>query len=122
MRALLFVLPALLVGCGSNLTNQREILKRSQVEIDRREPWSRTAAIFVTNPGDYDRFTWKVKAGALDYSAYHPIYRGTYFIPGTERELRFTRDGCLMSYDQVGSRCPVEGVTDSSQVLMAPEK
>ena len=122
MRALLFVLPVVLAGCGSNLASQREILKRSQAEINRREPWSGTAAIFVTNPGVNDRFTWKVKAGALDYSAYHPVYRGTYFISGTERDLRFTGDGCLMSYTYGGSRCPTGGATDSSGVLMAPEK
>lgn len=106
MRALLLVLPVVLASCG-HLTSQREILKRSQAEISRREPWAATAAIFVTNPGENSRLWWNVRAGAVDYSAYHPAYKGTYFVSGTERELRFTRDGCLIGYGYAGSRCPI---------------
>ena len=127
MRAILFLLPVLLAGCNSSgdinsfSVTQREIFKRSQAEIDRREPWSGTAAIFVKNAGDYSRSVWKVRAGALDYSAYSP-YKGVYLIPGTERELRFTRDGCLIGYSSVRDRCAAAAVTDSTEVLMIPEK
>jgi len=47
---------------------------------------------------------WKVKAGSLDYSDY-PRYHGIDFVPGTERELRFTQDGCLVGYIDCGNRC-----------------
>ncbi len=113
MRALLFLLPVVLVSCGP-LASQREILKRAQAEINQREPWGATAAVFVTNPGENYRVNWKVKAGAVDYSAYHPAYKGTYFVSGTERELRFTRDGCLIGYEYAGSRCPMPDSTLSS--------
>ncbi len=111
MRALLFFLPAVLTGCssfGSHSVTQREILKQSQLEIARRESWAGAAAIIVENPGELSRLTWKVRAGAFDYSDY-PHYKGIYFVPGTERELRFTRDGCLMSYTDRGSRCLTTG-------------
>lgn len=113
MRALLLLFPVVLASCG-HLTTQREILKRSQAEISRREPWAATAAIIVTNPGETSRLSWKVKAGAVDYSAYHPKYKGTYFVSGTERELRFTRDGCLIGYDYAGSRCATPDTMHSS--------
>ena len=105
MRALVFSLPVLLGSCTNLVISQREILQRSQDEIARREGWSETAAIFVEQTPDDFRFTWKVKAGAFDYSEY-PSWRGIRFVPGTERELRFTRDGCLVRYDRQQSRCP----------------
>lgn len=107
MRALLVLLPVVLAGCGPYVT-QREILMKSQAEIDRREPWASTAAIIITTPGDDSHLAWKVKAGAVDYSAYHPHYKRTYFVSGTERELCYSLDGCLLGYHYVGSRCPVE--------------
>ena len=64
---------------------------------------------------------WKVKAGAFDYSDY-PHYKGIYFVPGTERELRFTRDGCLMSYTDHGSRCLAAGTTGQADILTASGK
>lgn len=104
MRAFVIFLPVLLGSCA-NLVSQREILQRSQDEIASREGWSESAAIFVEQTPDDYRFTWKVKAGAFDYSDY-PSWRGIRFVPGTERELRFTRDGCLIRYDRHQSRCP----------------
>ena len=124
MRTLLFLLPVVLVGCssfGSRPVTQREILKQSQVEIARREPWASDAAIFVENPGELSRMIWKVRAGAFDYSDY-PHYKGIYFVPGTERELRFTRDGCLMSYADRGNRCRTAVTTAQAEMLMVPEK
>ena len=120
MRALLLLLPVALAGCGASVT-QREILKRSQAEIALREPWSATAAIFVKNSDDYSRFTWKVKAGAFDYSDY-PSYKGINFVPGTERELRFTRDGCLIRYSHEGGRCAPTAYTESTEIYAVPEK
>ena len=124
MRALLVLLPVVLVGCTSSTVysiSQREILKRSQAEIARRESWAPDAAIFVQNPGEISRVTWKVRAGAFDFSDY-PHYNGIYFVPGTERELRFTSDGCLTSYVDPGNRCVTGGTTDSTGVLLYPGK
>ena len=124
MRTLLFLLPVLLAGCSSTTVysvSQREILKRSQAEIARREPWADTAAIIVQNPQDFSRMTWKVRAGAFDFSDYPP-YRGIYFVPGTERELRFNNDGCLTSYADRGNRCLTAGTTGATEMLMLPEK
>src|SRR6478609_2311487 len=105
MRALLVLLPLVLVSCG-HLVTQREILKRSQAEVSQREPWAATAAYFITTPADDSHVFWKIKAGAVDYSAYHPHYKRTYFVSGTERELCFSRDGCLLGYRYIGGRCP----------------
>ena len=124
MRALLFLLPVLLVGCTSSTKysiSQREILKRSQAEIDRREPWSGSAAIIVQNPGEIARVTWKVRVGAFDFSDY-PRYKGIYFVPGTERELHFTADGCLTSYADLGNPCPTTDTTGQTEIRMFPAK
>jgi hypothetical protein len=113
MRALLCLCFATLVSCGPqssiisqrDLVSQRAILKQSQVEITWREPWARSAAIFVDQvPDSPTRLTWRVRAGAFDYSD-HPRYRGIHLVPGTERELRFTRSGCLIAYIDRGSHC-----------------
>ena len=112
MRALLVLLPVILAGCvsRSNPASQRQILIQSQAEIARREPWSANAAMFVVeDPEDSVYFwrhfwKWKVKAGAFDYSDY-PRYHGIDFVPGTERELRFSKDGCLIDYIDRSSRC-----------------
>lgn len=112
MRALLFLIPVVLAGCGnsSNPVSQRQILRQSQAEIARREPWANNAAIFVVeDPDDSVYFwrhawKWKVRAGAFNYGDY-PRYQGIDFVPGTERELRFTQDGCLIDYIDRGNRC-----------------
>ena len=125
MRALLFLLPVILAGCSSDIgsytVTQREILKRSKAEIARREPWVDSAVIIVKNPDDFSRMTWKVRAGALDDSDY-PSYKGIYFVEGTERELRFSRDGCLTRYAAPGSRCATVVTSESNGVLMVPGK
>lgn len=113
MHKLLFLLPFVLTGCGyfggfgTFSVSQREILKRARAEIALREPWADQAAVFVTNPDDTGRSAWKIKAGAIDRSAFSPVYHGTYFVAGTERELRFTRDGCLTRYSFPGSACSI---------------
>lgn len=124
MRALLFLLPVVVVGCSASSSytaTQREILKRSKVEIARREPWADSAVVIVQNPDDFSRMTWKVRAGAFDYSDY-PSYKGIYFVEGSERELRFSTDGCLTGYTALGNRCATAVTTDATAVLMAPEK
>lgn len=104
MRPLLFLTPVLLASCG-NLVSQREILRRSQAEVASRESWSDTAFILIDEkPDDLLQFHWVVKAGSLDNSDY-PRYTGLNFVPGTERKLRFTREGCLIGYGYNGSRC-----------------
>lgn len=104
MRAILLLFPALLVSCGPTLS-QREILRRSKIEVATREAWSDSAVLVVNGkPSDYMQPGWVVKAGAYDLGAY-PRYQGLHFVPGTERELRFTRDGCLISYRYAGSCC-----------------
>jgi hypothetical protein len=105
MRALLFLLPVALASCGT-LTTQREILKRSQAEIAAREPWSDTAVVLVEQkPDDMLKLTWRVRAGSLDTTDY-PAWTGINLVPGTERELCYSRDGCLLGYSDIGSRCP----------------
>ncbi len=107
MRAFLLVLPVVLSACVSHRghpVTQREILRQSQVEIARREGWSATAAIFAEEINDPWRRTWKVRAGSLDASDY-PRYTGLNFIAGTERELRFSDDGCLIAYIDRASPC-----------------
>lgn len=106
MRALLFLFPLLFASCAG-IVSQREILKRSKAEIAAREPWADTAVILVEQkPDDYLRLTWRVSAGAFDLSEY-PKWTDLNLVPGTERELCFTRDGCLLRYSEVGSRCPM---------------
>lgn len=127
MRTIAFLLPVLLASCGQMVT-QREILIRSKAEVAAREPWSDTAVILVEEKPSYEdgwfnfggMFTWVVKAGAWDYSEY-PSYRGINLVPGTERELRYTRDGCLVSYaDKVG-RCPRPGFVSATPVEIQVE-
>lgn len=121
MRALAIFLPVLFGSCANVVVSQREILQRSQDEIALREGWSDTAAIFVEQTPDDYRFTWKVKAGAFDYSDY-PSWRGIRFVPGTERELKFTRDGCLVRYDRHRSRCPRTAVYTAAPDVTPPAK
>jgi hypothetical protein len=117
MRTIAFLLPVLLASCSPMVT-QREILIRSKAEVAAREPWADTALLLVEGkPAAQEGWftwngsflTWVVKAGAWDYSEY-PSYRGINVVPGTERELRFTRDGCLVSYSDRTGRCPRHGV------------
>jgi hypothetical protein len=103
MRAFLFLLPVVLAGCG-NVVTQHEILQQSRVELARRESWSDQAIILVRQSPDNLRMTWRVSAGYFDYSEM-PSARGLRVVPGTERELRFTRDGCLLGYTNPTSRC-----------------
>ncbi len=124
MRALLLLLlPLVLAGCGNRVT-QNAIFEQSRTEIARREAWADQATILIVQrpwPDDR-RLTWKVSAGAFDYSQ-APGYEGLRIVPGTERELRFTRDGCLLGYHQPNQRClspqapaaPAEAATASGE-------
>ena len=103
MRAPHLLLVLVLAGCGPAIS-QREILNRSKIEVSSREPWSDTAFIIVEKePSDY-RYTWEVRAGAYDYSATRGFH-GIHLVPGTERSLTFTRDGCLIGYADRSDRC-----------------
>lgn len=112
MRAIAFLLPVLLASCG-NLVTQREILIRAKAEVAAREPWADSAVILVEQKPSaeegwfsYDGwFAWVVRAGEWDYSEY-PSYKGINLVPGTERQLKFSRDGCLIGYAEKNSRCP----------------
>ena len=62
---------------------------------------------------------------ALEADAFSPDYlhnRGASFVPGTERELRFTRDGCLMSHTDRGNRCLTAVTTNQAEMLTVPGK
>ena len=132
MRTLLLLpLPVFLASCG-NLTTQREILIHAKAEVAAREPWSENAVLLVEQKPSaqegwftYDGwFAWVVKAGEWDYSEY-PSYKGINLVPGTERELKFTRDGCLIGYSHQGSRCPRPGyvsTTTVDTVVLPPAK
>ena len=105
MRTAHLLLPVVLVGCGYDATTtQREILNRSKIEVSRREAWSDTAFIMVEKEPSDLSFSWEVRAGAYDYSGY-PGSHGIHLIQGTERSLRFTRDGCLIEYADRTDRC-----------------
>lgn len=127
MRAFLCFLSLVLAACGPqksivsqrDLVSQRAILKQSQAEIAWREPWARNAAIFIKQvPDSPTRLTWRVSAGAFDYSDY-PRYKGIHLVPGTERELRFTRSGCLVAYIDRGNYCLAAAAAGAQ---MVPEK
>ena len=111
MRALpAFLLPLVLAGCGGLSTprytaTQREILTQAQVEVAAREPWAGSAAISVTQePDEFLRRTWIIRAAAVDRNP-GPHYSGTHYVPGTLRELRFTRAGCLIRYANRTNPC-----------------
>lgn len=112
MRAFLAFLPFLFASC-TTLVTQNDIFEQTRNEIARREPWADQATILILEKPDTLRLTWLVSAGSFDYSA-GPGLHGLRVVPGTERELRFTRDGCLLGYHQPGTRCldprtPAEG-------------
>jgi hypothetical protein len=103
MRALAVLFPVVLASCGS-LVSQNDIFEQSRAELARREPWAENATILIReSPGDL-RLTWKVSAGSFDYSR-PPGAHGLRLVPGTERELKFTRDGCLLGYSSPSQRC-----------------
>ena len=124
MRALLCLLPVVLAGCVSDdsfSVSQREILRQSQAEIAAREPWAANAAVFVVDSDEFIPITWRVKAGSLDRSDY-PVHKGIYFHPGTERELRFTRAGCLVSYIDRGHPCLTQDTAVTTETVTVAEK
>lgn len=103
MRAILAFLPLLLASCGT-LVTQNDIFEQSRRELAQREPWADQATILIQEHPDAWQLTWKVSAGSFDYSQ-RPGAQGLRVVPGTERELRFTRDGCLLGYHYPGNRC-----------------
>lgn len=103
MRAFLALLPLLLASC-TTLVTQNDIFAQSRNEIARRETWADQATIMIHEKPGTLQMTWEVSAGYFD-SSEAPGLRGLRVVPGTERELRFTRDGCLLGYRQPGSRC-----------------
>jgi hypothetical protein len=109
MRWLLFApLMLILSGCTST-TTQSHILSQAKAEIAKRESWGDQAFIRVENRPNrkymsWKDMTWKVSAGAFDYSGY-PNYQGVRVIAGTERELKFSRDGCLVGYKKAARTC-----------------
>ena len=103
MRALPFLLPVLLASCGTVVT-QDEIFSQARAEIARRESWVDDATILIQQKPDNWHLTWVASAGSFNY-AEAPNIRGLRVVPGTERELRFTRKGCLIGYADATSRC-----------------
>ncbi|MEM1083536.1 MAG: hypothetical protein AAGI48_05400 [Verrucomicrobiota bacterium] len=119
-RLSLLILPLALVSCVDT-TSQSHIVDRARYEISLRENWASQAYIRVDQrPGKeyvtFKDFNWKISAGAIDYSDY-PNYDGIKLIPGTERELVFTRDGGLIKYrdrlNPCGYRLPETVVYES---------
>lgn len=103
MRSLLFLLPVLLASCGTTVT-QNEIFAQARTEIARRETWADNATILIQQHPDEFHLTWRAVAGSFDYSQ-APTARGLRVVPGTEREMRFTRQGCLIGYSYPANRC-----------------
>ena len=103
MRSLCFLFPVLLASCGSTVT-QNQIFAQARAEIARREPWADNATILIQQRPDEWHLTWRAVAGSFDFSE-SPGNQGLRVTPGTERELRFTRKGCLISYSQPNNHC-----------------
>ncbi|MEP4078114.1 hypothetical protein [Haloferula sp.] len=98
----------ILAGCADR-ASQALILTRAKQEVANRENWGDQAYIRVEKKPRHDYVMWRdrrwvVSAGAYDYASY-PVYNGTRVISGTERELVFTRDGCLTEYNDKTSHC-----------------
>jgi len=110
----------LTIGCGSMAT-QREILDRSKSEVAARENWADAAYLRVEQRPEQDtlRLSWKVRAGEYDQSDY-PRYRGINLVPGTERELHFTPDGCLIGYFDRSGPCRNIGYADQGDRSAGP--
>ncbi len=106
MRAFLGLAPLLLASCGT-LVSQNDIFAQAQNEIARRESWADSATLLIHERPSAWQLTWEVSAGSFDYSQ-APGMKGLRLVPGTERELRFTRDGCLLGYHDPGHRCLTE--------------
>jgi hypothetical protein len=110
-RLLLIPLILILAGCAE-VTSQSIILERAKAEVAMRENWADQAYIRVerTPRQDYMMWrdlTWKVSAGAFDYTDF-PNYNGIRVIAGSERELTFSRDGCLTGYQNRTRSCSID--------------
>lgn len=103
MRRLLLLLPVLLASCGPAIS-QREVLGRAKAEVALREPWADSALVVVKKKPAFAWSLWKIQAGQLDDSSF-PIYEGLDMLPGTERQLLFARNGCLVRYEERTSGC-----------------
>ncbi|MCH7226333.1 hypothetical protein [Haloferula sp. A504] len=103
MRSILLLIPALLASCGPTIS-QREVLGRARAEVAVRETWADSALIKVRKRPAFPWSHWKIQAGQLDESNY-PLYEGLDLVPGTERELRFSRSGCLVRYGENLTGC-----------------
>ena len=120
MRAFLLIVPLIMAGCvespdsGAWPVSRRQILKRAKAEVALRESWANTAVLLADEHEGVWKTTWRVNAGAFDYSDY-PEYHGIQIVPGTERELRFSHDGCLIAYIDRGSRCLGPRITDPQE-------
>lgn len=120
MRPFLFLLPVLLPSCGTVVT-QDEIFQQARVELSQREAWSDNAVIVIQHRPDEWHLTWRVSAGSFDYSE-PPSASGIRAVPGTERELWFTREGCLLDYAQRESRCLSQYRPVASETEALPPK
>jgi len=92
----------LVLGSCADRVSQAYILDRARAEIAAREGWAHLAYVRIDRaPGVEPRRlrdrVWKLSACALDQSSY-PEYDGINPIPGSQRTLVFTRDGCLIDY------------------------
>lgn len=103
MRLLMLLIPAFVASCGPTIS-QREVIGRARAEVALRESWSDQAMVLVDESPRYSWSTWRIRAGALDESSY-PEYLGLQFVPGTEREMEFARNGCLIQYDHRTTGC-----------------
>jgi hypothetical protein len=104
MRPYLLLPLALVSASCVGTTSQRTILQRAKAEVAMRETWSDTAYIRIEEVPRGGCLTWKVSAGAFDASDY-PEYKGPYVLPGTERSLCFSKNGCLLSYTHPNISC-----------------
>ncbi|MFC7339003.1 hypothetical protein ACFQY0_17535 [Haloferula chungangensis] len=124
MRYLLFLPLIFAFSACTTPTSQSHVLEQAKAEVSKRESWGDQAYIRIDRRPDpeymyWRDYTWKVSAGAVDYSDY-PSYNGTRVIPGTEREMKFSRSGCLVSYKHATNECAVN-YSAPQPVAPAPE-
>lgn len=120
LRLLAIPFIVILASC-SHVTSQSHILNRAKAEVAMRENWSDQAYLRVEKvPRDHyytwRDMTWKVHAGAFDYADY-PHYKGIRVLPGSERVLTFSRDGCLVAYDDGARPCASDQVPTEEPTL-----
>lgn len=119
MRFILLLLPVFFASCAIPASH-REVLDRARTEVSLREPWSDKALVVVEKKPAFAWSVWQIRAGELDYSTY-PTYEGLQVVPGSERQIYFARNGCLLAYTCRTTRCNSRYATAPAPRESAPD-